>query len=215
VASASNSAPICWPASADLTPVSEAGRPADRDGPLVVVLSGPGGAGKGTIARSLAAADDSISLSVSWTSRDRRADDDDDAYVFVDRAAFETRRDTGGFIEWNEFLGCYYGTPVPSAADGSVLLLEIDVAGGRQVLRADPDVLCLFVDVPDNDELRRRLIDRGDGAERADARIIEATRERAEAADLGYLTVVNDDLDRVVHEVASLIATRLTPKSPY
>ncbi|HJL83171.1 MAG TPA: hypothetical protein QGF43_04590 [Acidimicrobiales bacterium] len=194
--------------------MADTGRPADPGGPLVVVLSGPGGAGKGTIARILAAADDSISLSVSWTSRDRRSDDADDAYVFVDRAAFEARRDEGGFIEWNEFLGCYYGTPVPGADDGQVLLLEIDVAGGRQVLQSDPGALCLFVDAPDDDELRRRLVDRGDGTERADARIIEAMRERAEAVDLGYTIVLNADLDRAVREVAALIAARLATKSP-
>ena len=59
--------------------MADTGRPDAPDGPLVVVLSGPGGAGKGTIARILAAADDSISLSVSWTSRARRTDDADDA----------------------------------------------------------------------------------------------------------------------------------------
>ena len=214
MALASSSEPTCWPASADLTPVADTGRPADPGGPLVVVLSGPGGAGKGTIARILAAADDSIGLSVSWTSRDRRSDDADDAYVFVDRAAFEARRDEGGFIEWNEFLGCYYGTPVPGADDGQVLLFEIDVAGGRQVLQSDPGALCLFVDAPDDDELRRRLVDRGDGTERADTRIVEAMRERAEAADLGYTIVLNADLDRAVREVAALIAARLATKSP-
>jgi guanylate kinase len=88
------------------------------------------------------------------------------------------------------------------------------VAGGRQVLQSDPGALCLFVDAPDDDELRRRLVDRGDGAERADARIVEAARERTEAAGLGYMTVVNADLNRVVCEVAALIAARLAAKNP-
>ena len=95
-----------------------------------------------------------------------------------------------------------------------MLLLEIDVAGGRQVMQSDPAALCLFVDAPDDDELRRRLVDRGDGTERADARIVEAARERTEAAGLGYTTVINADLNRTVREVAALIAARLATKNP-
>ena len=78
--------------------------------PLVVVLSGPGGAGKGTIARALVEGDDRLALSRSWTSRERRIDDVADAYVFVDRATFEERRDEGGFLEWNCLL---YTSPSP------------------------------------------------------------------------------------------------------
>ena len=77
------------------------GEDPDTRMPLVVVLSGPGGAGKGTIARALVEGDDRLALSRSWTSRERRVDDVSDAYVFVDRATFEARRDEGGFLEWN------------------------------------------------------------------------------------------------------------------
>ena len=186
--------------------MAERGRPAS---PLIVVLSGPGGAGKGTIARMLVEADGSLRLSRSWTSRERRADDPDDAYVFVDQAAFEARRADDGFIEWNEFLGCYYGTPVPDPADDSVLLLEIDVAGGRQVLDRHADALCVFVDAPSDAELYRRLVGRGDGADRTASRISEAARERVEAARSGYRMLVNDDLETAVAEVAAMIAERL------
>ena len=171
---------------------------------LVVVLSGPGGAGKGTIARVLVAEDDRLSLSRSWTTRARRVDDETDAYEFVDRIEFEARRDAGGFLEWNEFLGELYGTPLPED-DGRDLLLEIDVAGGRQVLDRCPDALLVFVDVPNEDELRRRLLGRGDAPERADRRVAEAVRERAEAQELGYLRVVNEDLADTVAAVRALV----------
>ena len=173
--------------------------------PLVVVLSGPGGAGKGTIARALVEGDDRLALSRSWTSRERRIDDVADAYVFVDRATFEERRDEGGFLEWNEFLGCFYGTPIPDIDDPRDLLLEIDVAGGRQVLERLPDALCLFVDAPDDEELVGRLVGRGDSVEQAEARVREAKRERGEAEQLGYLRVINDDLDETVARITSLI----------
>ena len=172
---------------------------------LLVVMSGPGGAGKGTIARALVDSDPRLTLSRSWTTRDRRIDDVEDAYVFVTRPEFDTRLDAGGFLEWNEFLGHAYGTPVPEESDVRDLLLEIDVAGGRQVLDRVPDALCLFVDAPDDDELRRRLMERGDSRERTEQRIAEAVRERAEADDLGYRRVVNDDLETTIVEVRELI----------
>ena len=172
---------------------------------LLVVMSGPGGAGKGTIARALVDSDPRLTLSRSWTTRDRRIDDVEDAYVFVTRPEFDTRLDAGGFLEWNEFLGHAYGTPVPEESDARDLLLEIDVAGGRQVLDRVPDALCLFVDAPDDDELRRRLMERGDSRERTEQRIAEAVRERAEADDLGYQRVVNDDLETTIVEVRELV----------
>ena len=181
------------------------GEDPDTRMPLVVVLSGPGGAGKGTIVRALVEGDDRLALSRSWTSRERRVDDVSDAYVFVDRATFEARRDDGGFLEWNEFLGCLYGTPTPDIDDPRDLLLEIDVAGGRQVLERLPDALCLFVDAPDDEELVGRLVGRGESVEQAETRVREATRERGEAEQLGYLRVINDNLDEAVARIASLI----------
>ena len=174
--------------------------------PLVIVVSGPGGAGKGTIARALVEGDKGLVLSVSWTTRRRRVDDAHDAYVFVGREAFERRRTEGGFVEWNEFLGCLYGTPVPDPGDRRDLLLEIDVAGGRQVLNRYPDALCIFVDACDA-TLRRRLLARGDSTERADERLAEASRERIEATSLGYRFVANEDLGSAVAVMAEMIAS--------
>ena len=173
---------------------------------MLLVLSGPGGAGKGAISEALVGGDPHLTLSRSWTTRPQRVDETADAYVFVDRGTFIARREVGGFLEWNEFLGELYGTPMPD--DGGDLLLEIDVAGGRQVADRHPDVLLVFVEAPDDDELRRRLLGRGDSAERADARIAEAARERAEAVALGYETVVNVDLDRAVAAIAGMLAER-------
>ncbi len=195
---------LSWlPASADSDRRLGCHWPVRSTSVLLVVLSGPGGAGKGTIARALVEGDAALDLSRSWTTRGRRADDIEGAYVFVTREEFEEHREAGGFLEWNEFLGELYGTPV-SNSDRD-LLLEIDVAGGHQVLEHRRDALCLFVDAPDDEELRRRLLARGDSISRADQRAEEAIRERAEADRLGYVRVVNDDLQATVSEIQSLI----------
>ena len=175
--------------------------------PLVVVVSGPGGVGKGTIAREIITRDPEITLSLSWTTRQRRHDDAGDAYVFVDRNTFERRRSAGGFVEWNEFLGCLYGTPLPDPEDRRDLLLEIDVHGGRQVLGHYPDALCVFVDAP-NEILRQRLLGRGDSAQQVAERLVEAERERTEATSIGYRFVFNEDLEVAVTAIAEMIAGR-------
>jgi guanylate kinase len=175
---------------------------------LNIVLSGPGGVGKGTVARLLVESDPKLWLSRSWTTRAPRVDDRPMAYHFATREEFEAHRDAGGFLEWNEFHGNLYGTPLPKAPPGHDVLLEIDVNGGRQVRAHDPDALLIFIDAPSVEEQRQRLIGRGDSVELAEARIREGERERRDARALGYVFVVNDDIDRAVAEIRRLIAAR-------
>lgn len=175
---------------------------------MVIVLSGPGGAGKGTIAAQLVARDPRLWLSRSWTTRARRAGEPAESYVFVDRPGFVDHERTGGFLEWNEFHGNLYGTPVPELDPARDILLEIDVNGARQVAARRPDALLLFVDAPDRTAQQRRLEGRGDPPDKVAARVAEAARERRDAIELGCVMLVNDDLERVVGEIEALIATR-------
>jgi guanylate kinase len=178
---------------------------------VVVVLSGPGGVGKGTSAARLVADDPKLWLSRSWTTRARRDGEPPDAYVFVDRRAFEERIAAGGFLEWNEFLGNYYGTPVPEAPDGPGvpdgrdILLEIDVNGARQVRERMPDALLLFVEAPNADVQRARLEGRGDPPDKVAARLAETARETELARTLDCVFLVNDDLDHAVAEIRKQI----------
>ena len=173
--------------------------------PLTIVLSGAGGAGKGTIARRLCELDSALWLSRSWTTRAPRIDDGPMAYRYATREEFERHRDRGGFLEWNDFHGNLYGTPMPDPPPGHDVLLEIDVNGGRQVRRYQPEVLLIFVEAPSVEEQRQRLRNRGDSADQAEARIREGDRERYDATALGYRFVINDDLDRAVGEIRSAI----------
>jgi guanylate kinase len=182
--------------------------------PLVIVLSGPGGVGKGTIARRLVQADPALWLSRSWTTRPPRGDDAADAYVYVDRAAFESHLERGGFLEHNEFLGNYYGTPRPSAPTGCDVLLEIDVNGAQQVHAGVDGALLLFVDAPTVDEQRSRLEGRGDPPEKVAARLAVADAERAIAHALGCELVINDDLEHTVQVLLARIVDARSSRRP-
>ena len=175
--------------------------------PLTIVLSGAGGAGKGTIARRLVELDPLLWLSRSWTTRAPRVDDGPYAYRYATREEFESHRDRGGFLEWNEFHDNLYGTPMPDPPTGHDVLLEIDVNGGRQVRRHHPDALLIFVEAPSVEEQRQRLLRRGDSPKQAEARIREGDRERRDAKALGYRFVINDDLERAVAEIRAAMDT--------
>ncbi len=173
--------------------------------PLIIVISGPGGAGKGTIVRELCNRDPKVTVSKSWTTRKPRTDDKEDSYFFVDDATFKKHKEEGGFIEWNEFLGSMYGTPKPDNKEERDLILEIDVSGGRQISTRVPETVLIFVDVEDS-ELRRRLAQRGDETDKIEERVIEAKRERKEAKDLNYQIILNDDLEKATKEIHEIIS---------
>lgn len=168
-------------------------------------MSGPGGVGKGTIVDALVERDDRLFLSRSWTTREQRPSESDDAYVFVTAEEFERRIEAGGFLEWTEFLGNYYGSPIPEADDPRDLVLEIEVDGAQQVKRIHPDALLIFVLPPSREEQERRLRGRGDLDHKVLARLKKAEEEEPIGRELADHSVVNDDLEATINEMLEII----------
>jgi len=173
--------------------------------PLIIIVSGPGGAGKGTIVDALLALDDRLWLSRSWTTRARRDGESEDAYVFVSREQFESHRAAGGFLESTEFLGNFYGSPMPEVDAGHDIVLEIELHGASQVKAKHPDAILVFVRPPSREEQRRRLQGRGDSEEHVRERLRKAEEEERRGAEIADVVVVNDDLGRAVAEIEGII----------
>jgi guanylate kinase len=173
--------------------------------PLTIVVSGPGGVGKGTIVDALVARDPGLWLSRSWTTRARRPGEAPDAYVFVSHEDFERRIAAGGFLEYTLFLGNYYGTPTPEPGEGRDLVLEIEVDGAQQVKRLQPDAFLIFVLPPTRAEQERRLRGRGDPDDKVEQRLRKAEEEEPVGRALADVVVVNDDLDRTTDEMLAII----------
>lgn len=173
--------------------------------PIIVIVSGPGGAGKGTVVQELVERDSNLWLSRSWTTRGQRPGEPDSAYVFVTREEFEKRIEEGGFLEWTEFLGNLYGSPLPNVDAGLDIVLEIELHGAEQVKQRHPEAILVFIQPPSREEQQRRLQGRGDSEAHVAKRLQKAEDEEREGAQKADVVVVNDDLDRAVKEIQGII----------
>jgi guanylate kinase len=173
--------------------------------PIIVVVSGPGGAGKGTLVDELLTLDSKLWLSRSWTTRAQREGEADDAYVFVDRPTFEAKIAAGEFLEYTEFLGNLYGSPLPAPGGHADIVLEIELHGAQQVKAKHPEALLVFVQPPSREEQRRRLEGRGDPDHHVVQRLKKAEDEERLGAELADIIIVNDNLDRAVGELEAFI----------
>ena len=174
--------------------------------PLIIVISGPGGVGKGTIVNALVERDPKLWLSRSWTTRRQRPGEPDAAYVFSNHGDFERRIAEGGFVEWTKFLDNYYGTPTPDVADGRDVVLEIEVDGASQVKKLYSEAVLIFILPPSRDEQQRRLRGRGDPEDLVDQRLRKALDEEPVGLAMADHVVVNDNLEHTVDEMLAIIA---------
>jgi guanylate kinase len=174
------------------------------------VLSSPSGGGKSTIARHLLEAREDVTYSISATTRPRRpAEEDGKHYHFLDRAAFERTIERGELLEWAEYGGHLYGTLRAEVerglGAGRHVVLDIDVAGARQVRTQFPDSVHVFVLPPSAATLVQRLRNRNtEDHNGIGARMAIAARELAAVSDYDYI-VVNDDFVEAVAHVAAIL----------
>lgn len=177
---------------------------------IVFVVSGPSGAGKGTLCNKLVKEDDTIFLSVSATTRQMRDGEIEGIhYYFYTKDQFLDMVDKGEFIEHAEYCGNYYGTPkkyVNAAIEqGRDVILEIDVQGGAEIRKIIPDGVFIFVVPPSFQCLRERLTGRGtEDEEKIRSRLCRAKDEFAYIDDYDYI-LVNDDLDTAVDSFYTIL----------
>lgn len=177
---------------------------------LVLVMTGPSGAGKTTLSRRVMDVLPDVGFSVSLTTRPARVGEVDGVdYRFLTPAEFDVRLAAGELLEYATVHGNSYGTHWPQVDEavqrGQVVLLDIDVQGARQVRASGIDAVFLFVLPPSVDALARRLRGRAtDTPEVIAGRLAVAKREMTEAPWFDYL-VVNDDLERAEAEFLAVI----------
>jgi guanylate kinase len=178
---------------------------------LMLVISSPSGAGKSTIARNILESGMDMRLSVSVTTRARRASEIDGRhYHFISMKEFERLRSTDALLEWAEVHGNFYGTPREAAenamAQGQDMLFDIDWQGAQQLKEKMPaDVVSVFILPPSMEELQSRLNRRAeDSAEVIATRLKNAREEISHWREYDYV-VVNDDLQRAFESVKAII----------
>lgn len=179
----------------------------------VVVFSGPSGVGKGTLMKRLFAETDlPLTMSVSATTRAPRVGEKNGVdYWFLSREEFLARRERDEFLESFEVYsgGSLYGTlretVEQTVASGRWVVLEIDVKGALSVAQKIKDAITIFIAPPSVDELRVRLCGRGTESQEDIERRLAQAKSEIEASSFYRYQVVNDDLDRALHEIIEIL----------
>ena len=178
---------------------------------LLIVLSGPSGVGKGTILKEFVNDPElNLAYSVSMTTRKMRPGEVEGVnYNFVDRPAFEQAIREGELLEYAEFVGNYYGTPLKNVeklrAEGKNVLLEIEVQGCQQVMEKCPDALTIFIIPPSMEELEKRIRGRrSEPEEIVQQRLAKAENEMKMVSNYKYI-VCNEDPQLAAELISSII----------
>ena len=176
----------------------------------LIILTGPSGVGKGTVVKEILDNDKEIWLSISATTRSpRKGEKEGENYYFLSEKEFKKMIEDKLFLEWAQFAGNYYGTPLSSVNEkiekGFVVLLEIEVEGAKQIKDKFPEATSIFLLPPSKKELERRIRNRGTEDEDAiDKRLHRANYEMSASNQFNF-SVVNHEVSETVKTIIKII----------
>jgi guanylate kinase len=176
----------------------------------LIIITGPSGVGKGTVVKELLDRNKDIWLSISATTRNPRiGEKDGENYYFISDERFKDMIDKKDFLEWAQFAGNYYGTPLSTVNEkiekGFIVLLEIEVEGAKQIKEKFPEALSIFLLPPSKAELEKRIRNRGTEKQEAiDRRLSRANYEIASSNEFDFV-LTNHDVDETVKGVFKII----------
>lgn len=177
---------------------------------MLIILSGPSGCGKGTVLKAFLEKREDTVVSVSVTTRAPRPGEEDGVhYFFRTRADFEQMIENEELLEYAEYNGNYYGTPLPPLQawldEGKNVVLEIEVQGAEKVMKKLPDAISMFIIPPSMENLEKRLRGRGTETEEVILGRLAAAKREFEAARLYQYIVCNDEIDNAVEQIETIL----------
>ena len=176
----------------------------------LIIITGPSGVGKGTVVREILEKKKDIWLSISATTRNPRiGEKDGENYYFLTDEIFKDMIDKKEFLEWAQFAGNYYGTPLSTVNEkiekGFTVLLEIEVEGAKQIKDKFPEAFSIFLLPPSKEELEKRIRNRGTEKEEAiSKRLSRASYEIASSNKFDFV-LINHKVDETVNRVLKII----------
>lgn len=178
---------------------------------MLIVFSGPSGCGKTTLVKRVIAELDDLAFSISFTTRKRRDSEiDGKDYHFVTKDEFKLKIQNRDFIEWAQVHGHYYGTSfheIEKKETQNGLILDVDIQGARQIKNYDPKALLIFVFPPEFQELKKRLLLRGDETQESiSKRLFVAKKEILSYHEFDFF-IINDRLEEAVANLISIIGS--------
>ncbi len=176
----------------------------------LIVITGPSGVGKGTLVNALRQRHPQLHLSISVTTRSPRVGEvDGEHYYFVDSDRFQEMVDNQELLEWAEFAGNCYGTPLHPVLQrihiGESVLLEIELEGARKVRKTFPQAVQIFILPPSLEELEKRIRSRGKDSEAAMICRLKRAEAEIEAAHEFNFTVMNDHFDQALEQLEEVM----------
>jgi guanylate kinase len=176
----------------------------------LLVLTGPSGVGKGTVVKQLRQRHPDLHFSVSVTTRPPRPSEQEGVnYYFRSREEFLDLIEADELLEWAQYAGNFYGTPREMVLDklsqGQDVLLEIELAGARQVSQHCPEAIRIFLSPPSLQELERRIRERGQDSEASIERRLQQAQKELDAQDEFDYVIVNDNLEQALQQLEALL----------